>query len=266
MKRRRRQALPPAPSDVSFAQCALLRTAPLAALTALFLCALSCGHPQSNGTTPQANAHAEDGRWLVREPIRVAPLERGFSFPYAVDRIYGTFGDCRPGGRQHRGLDLGGVGANDGLGSPVRAMVRSTVVSIHRPEDDPGLYGRRDTRDGTTERSGHDLPRSARIPGYGIVQFFTRDYGSWHTGEMIVMRAIGTDIDGYRIRYMHLGAVHPELRVGDIVEAGQQVGVMGGTAVMESLPHVHIDIEDTRGQRVDVAPLLGLEADRSRCR
>ena len=203
---------------------------------------------------------------LVREPVRVAPLEPGFALPYPLERIYGTFGDCRPGGRQHRGLDIGGVGPDYGLGTPLRAMVRSEIVSIHRPEDDPDRYGRRDTRGGTTERSGHRLPRSAHVPGYGIVNFFTRDYGSWHTGEMVVMRAIGTEIDGYRIRYMHLGAVQPELRVGDIVEAGQEVGLMGGTAVLESLPHVHIDIEDHDERRVDVAPLLGLEADRSSCR
>ena len=32
---------------------------------------------------------------------------------------------------------------------------------------------------------------------------------------------------------------------------------MGGTAIMESLPHVHIDIEDEGGSRVDVAPSSG---------
>lgn len=222
---------------------------------------VACGH-----APPAPPAHVDDGRTLVREPIQVAPLERGFAFPYPVDRIFGTFGDCRPGGRQHRGLDLGGVGPNAGLGSPIRSMVRAEVISIHRPEDNPGRYGRPDTRGGDTERGNQMLPRSGHVPGYGTVHYFTRDYGDWHTGAMIVTRAVGTRIDGYQIRYMHVGAVDPELRPGDIVEAGQRIAVMGGTAVMHDLPHVHIDVEDLRGRRVDVAPLLGLEADTSRCR
>ena len=208
----------------------------------------------------------EDGHWLVREPARVRSLEPGFALPYPVERIYGTFGDCRSGGRQHRGLDIGGIGPDDGLGTPIRSIVRAEVTAIRRPEDDPGRYGRRDTRGGTTTRSGHRLPRSADVSGYGEVHFFTRDHGSWHTGEMIETRAIGTGLDGYRIRYMHLGAVHPELRVGDVVESGQEIGLMGGTAVMESLPHVHIDIEDHDERRVDVAPILGMDADLSTCR
>jgi murein DD-endopeptidase MepM/ murein hydrolase activator NlpD len=208
----------------------------------------------------------EDGHWLVREPASTEPLAPGFARPYPIERIYGTFGDCRSGGRQHRGLDIGGVGPDDGLGTPVRSIVRAEITEIRRPEDDPERYGRRDTRGGTTNRSGHQLPRSENISGYGGVHFFTRDHGSWHTGEMIETLVIGTDLDGYRVRYMHLGAIHPELRVGDVVEAGQELGLMGGTAVMESLPHVHIDIEDHDEQRVDVAPLLGLPADTSTCR
>ena len=208
----------------------------------------------------------EDGHWLVREPTDFAPVAPGFTLPYPLERIYGTFGDCRPGGRQHRGLDIGGVGPDDGLGTPIWSMVRAEITAIRRPEDDPARYGRRDTRGGTTTRSGHRLPRSADVSGYGEVHFFTRDHGDWHTGEMIETRIVGTDMDGYRIRYMHLGAVHPELRVGDVVEAGQEIGLMGGTAIMQSLPHVHIDIEDHDERRVDVAPLLGMEADRSTCR
>lgn len=202
----------------------------------------------------------------MREPTDTEPLAPGFALPYPIERIYGTFGDCRPGGRQHRGLDIGGIGENDGLGTPLRAMARGIITAIRRPEDEPARYGRRDTRSGATDRSGHRLPRSAYVSGYGRVYFFTRDHGSWHTGEMIEIRTIGTDLDGHDIRYMHLGAVHPELRVGDVVEAGQEIGLMGGTAIMESLPHVHIDIEDSDENRVDVAPFLGLPRDRSTCR
>lgn len=208
---------------------------------------------------------SNEGRWLIRDVVELSPMPPGVVAPYPVERVYGTFGDCRPGGRQHRGLDLGGVGEHFGLGTPVRSMVRARVVSMHRPEDDPDRWGRRDTRSGDAMRSGVALPRSFYVPGYGEVAFFTRDHGTAYTGVMMVTEAIGGPLDGHRIRYMHLGEIHPGLAVDDVVEAGQEVGLMGGTAIQQNLPHVHIDIEDESGRRVDVAPFLGLEADTSTC-
>ena len=104
------------------------------------------------------------------------------------------------------------------------------------------------------------LPTSAEVPGYGEVWFFTRDYGSWHTGVIVVTRLLDGPLQGYTVRYMHMAAAEPNLREGDVVEAGQEIGIMGGTAVLESTPHVHIDIEDPDGDRVDPNPVLGLPA------
>lgn len=209
----------------------------------------------------------DDGRMLVREPVIITETARGWVAPYPLERIYGTFGDCRDGGRrQHRGLDIGGVGPDFGVGTPVYSMVRARITFIGRGTEDPDQFGRPDTREGTTERGDHQLPRSGVVRGYGPVAFFTRDYGSWRSGDVIVTQALDGGIEGYQVRYMHLAAIHPELRVGDVVEAGQEIGLMGGTAVMHDLPHVHIDIEDLDGDRVDVAPFLGMEADRRRCR
>ena len=241
------------------------------ALLALALASTGCAHAARQGPPfPEATArahvdHGEDGRWIVREPTRLDPLAPGFVRPYPLERIYGTFGDCRPGGRQHRGLDIGGVGAHHGLGTPIRSMVRAEVIGLYRPEDDPGRWGRRDTRGGVTVRRGAELPRALQVPGYGEVHFFTRDHGSAYAGVMVVTRGVGGPLDGHQIRYMHLGEVHPGLSPGVVVEAGQELGLMGGTAIMESLPHVHIDIEDEGGSRVDVAPFLGMEPDRGRC-
>lgn len=208
----------------------------------------------------------EDGRRIERQPVRVAPVMPGVALPYPVDRIYGTFGDCRPGGRQHRGLDLGGVGPNAGLGTPIRSMVRARILFIGRPEEDPARFGQPDRRPGTVVRRGVRLPRSEFLRGYGEVHYFTRDYGSWRSGAVVVTEGVAPPLLGYRIRYMHMGAIHPELQVGDIVEAGQEIARMGGTAILQDLPHVHIDIETADGVRVDVAPYLGLEADTRRCR
>lgn len=228
------------------------------------LCALmgACGAVRAD---PEPLLLEHDGRWLVRTPTQLNTLPPGFVEPYPVARVYGTFGDCRPGGRQHRGLDLGGIGEHAGLGSPVRALTRSRVTLIVRPEDDPARWGRRDSRRGTVERSGETLPRVLAVPSYGDVYFFTRDHGSAHTGVMVVTEAVGGVLDGHTIRYMHLGDPHPGLDVGVVLEAGQELGVMGGTAIMQSLPHVHIDIEDERGRRVDVAAFVGLSPDTRRC-
>lgn len=209
----------------------------------------------------------DEGRVLERRPVMVGPTVRGVALPYSIERVFGTFGDCRDGGRrQHRGLDLGGVGPDAGLGTPIRSMVRARITFIGTPQSDPRQFGTPDTGSGAVQRGRHELPRSAIVPGYGRVHFFTRDYGSWRSGVVIVTEGIADPLDGYVIRYMHLGAVHPELHVGDEVEAGQEIGLMGGTAVQRDSPHVHMDITDPDGDRVDIAPYLGMAPDTSRCR
>jgi len=125
----------------------------LAALVALAGCGARTVVPD-----PYDPAHlaATDSavRTLAREPVPVSPARRGFALPYALDRVYGTFGDCRPGGRQHRGLDLGGVGPHAGLGTPVRALVRGRITQIVQAGDDPPRYGRTD-RKSTRLNSSH---------------------------------------------------------------------------------------------------------------
>ncbi len=137
---------------------------------------------------------------------------------------------------------------------------------IGRPEEDSERFGRPDRRSGTTERGGQTLPRALRISGYGRVHFFTRNYGNWHSGTILVTEGVGEPLANHTIRYMHLGAIHPDLRVGDSLEAGQEIGLMGGTAIMDDRPHVHIDIETSQEERLDVAPFLGLPGDPGRCR
>ena len=71
-------------------------------------------------------------------------------------------------------------------------------------------------------------------------------------------KAIHPKIDGYKVRYMHLAAVRPDLKRGDVLEAGEEIGIMGSTAVQVSAPHVHIDMENERHVRVDVSQYIGL--------
>ncbi len=255
-----------------------VRNAGLAAAAGVLLAAgllPACGGPQQRRVVyaSPGDEHGDylgaddDGRVLERTPVVVAPLPRGVVLPYPIDRVFGTFGDCRDGGRrQHRGLDLGGVGPLSGLGTPIRSMVRARITFIGTPHDDPARFGTPDTRAGTTERGGTELPRQSDVPGYGRVHWFTRDYGSWRSGVIVVTEGVGPPLDGHVIRYLHLGAVQPNIAVGDLVEAGQEIGLMGGTAIQQDSPHVHIDITDPDGDRVDVAPWLGMAPDNSTCR
>lgn len=209
-------------------------------------------------------------RTLPRQSRQVTTARRGFALPYPITsrNVIGTFGDCRPGGRTHAGLDIAGVGENSGLGTPVYSMARSEVTFVGLPQLEPEKFGAPDKRRGSVERGPHDeqLPRSLDIPVYDTVFFFTRTYGSWHSGTVISTKVLDGPLAGHTIRYMHLAVIHPELARGSVLEAGQELGLMGGTAVMHDSPHVHIDIETEGGVRVDVAPFLGLPADPTRCR
>ena len=96
------------------------------------------------------------------------------------------------------------------------------------------------------------------LPEYGQVYFFTRNYGRWRSGTIISIELIDGPLKGHTVRYMHLGAVHPSMELDGIVERGQEIGVMGGTAVMQDLPHLHIDVTGPRARRVDPSPFIGI--------
>jgi len=145
-------------------------------------------------------------------------------------------------------------------------MAPARIVHIGTPESNPKKYGKRDKRGGKIKRGGKMLPRSKRIPGYGRVRFFTLDYGKYRTGVLLTMRVLSGRLRGYTLRYMHLAAIHPSLRKGSVVEAGQEVGLMGGTAVQEDAPHVHLDVINRNGKSIDVGPLFGIGRTRGPCR
>ena len=109
------------------------------------------------------------------------------------------------------------------------------------------------------------LPRSFKVKRYGRVWFFTRTHGKARTGVLVRMLALEGPLRDHVIRYMHLAAVHPSLKRGSIVDAGAEVGLMGATAVQESVPHVHIDLTTPDGRRLDVAPFLGLPPTDAPC-
>jgi murein DD-endopeptidase MepM/ murein hydrolase activator NlpD len=179
--------------------------------------------------------------------------------PYPLKKIFRAFGPCQGGKRVHGAIDIGGVGPNAGLGTPIVSMVRSEVVRVGRTDKSPWRYGYPDKRKGSIKRGAfRELPRSQSLPDYGVVHYFTRTRGSWRTGNLVIARGLEPPLKDHVIRYMHLGAVHPDVRKGRILKRGQELGVMGGTAVMESLPHLHLDVTRPDGTRVDLMHLFGL--------
>lgn len=195
--------------------------------------------------------------------------EAPYLIPVGETTVMSDFWDCRERGRQHRGIDFAGVGQQLGLGDPIVAIGRSRVTGLGRPEEDPVRFGRPLQRRQTTVRGGEELPTSAVIDGYGRVYFFTENYGQWHSGAIVITELLDGPLAGHQVRYMHLGAVAPDLQIGTILEAGDELGLMGGTAILHSGPHVHVDAEDPLEVRIDLAPFLGLEVrptnERSSC-
>ena len=191
------------------------------------------------------------------------PIEPGFAQPYPYGNLLRQYDGNRC---RHRGLDIGTVGEkNGGMGSVVNAVVRSKITLIGKTGGDIGEFGRQDKRTGDAIRTGRKYPRQILVPGYGIVYPMSLDYGRWRSGTVVVTKVLDGPLQDYTIRYMHLATVRPDLKVGDIVEAGEHLALMGSTAVMDSPPHVHIDMETPTGARDDLAPYIGLKETKSHC-
>ena len=185
-------------------------------------------------------------------------IEDGLAAPYPAQKFFRGFGACRGKKHHHEGIDLGGVGPEWGIGTPIRSMAKAEIIFIGTGDADPEQFGAPDKRPGEALRGDRMLPRMKEIDGYGKVYFFTRTKGRWRSGNIMVTRAIDGPMAGHTIRYLHLAAFRPDLEVGDVLDLGEELGLMGGTGVQESAPHLHLDIAAPDGKRVDVAPLLGL--------
>jgi murein DD-endopeptidase MepM/ murein hydrolase activator NlpD len=224
--------------------------------------------PAPDETARPVARSAEDEAGLTPNPTAIVRRNRvvdGVVVPYPVDRVFRGFARCRRGVHTHQAIDIGGVGRDAGIGTPIVSMANAEVVFLGKGAEDPDKFGPPDTRSKTVVRGRHTLPASLKVAGYGTVHLFTRQHGSWRTGNLIVTRALDGPLKDHVIRYMHLGAIHPKLALGTVLEAGQELGLMGGTGVQESAPHVHIDVEAPDGHRLDVAPLLGLPPSAAPC-
>ncbi len=195
----------------------------------------------------------------------VQVLDNGLALPYPTAHMFRGFGPCRGHRHVHEAIDLGGVGPDWGVGTPIRSMAKAEVIFVGTGDTNPDDFGTPDRRDGEAVRGDRKLPRWKDVEGYGRVYFFTSKKGRWRSGNIIVTRVLEGPLKGHTIRYLHVSGIHPDATVGAIIGRGQEIALMGGTGVQESAPHLHLDIQAPDGKRLDVAPLLGLEVTAS-CR
>lgn len=216
-------------------------------------------------SAPMANALPYRLPPRINTGMGIRPPKSGFAHPVEHMRLMRGFdGEAC----WHQGIDIGGQGELGGVGQAVRSIVKSKIIFIGTPELDAKKFGRRDRRRGYAKRHHFRIPRQIEVPGYPApIHPMTRTLGSSRTGVFIVTEAMHPQMQKYRVRYLHLAAVKPGLKAGDIVEAGEELGLMGATAIMVSAPHVHIDVETRAGIRFNPAHLLGLDKIYSaRCR
>ena len=194
------------------------------------------------------------------------PIMPGFAQPYPYGNLMRQF--CGGTKRKlHRGHDIGIVGEdNGGLGTVINAVTRSVVTFVGRTGQDEGEFGKLDKRGGETVRTGRKYRRQILVPGYGLVYPFSLNYGRWRSGMVIVTKVLDGPLKDYTIRYMHMGDIRHDLKPGDVVEAGEHIAIMGGTAVLDSFPHVHIDLATPSGVRADLAPYIGISKTIGECR
>ena len=212
--------------------------------------------PLPAGPDPYAEQNERRTRDNMRRNAKIGPPHPDLTHPVDKMKVLRGFdgSKCR-----HQAIDIFSSNKYFGIGKPVYAITRSKVVFIGTPEEDPARFGRLDQRPGMETRIGVKIPRQMRVAGYGRVFPFTHDWGRSRTGVFIVTRGLGGVFHKHRIRYMHLAAPHPKLHVGQIVERGQEIGIQGSTAILNSVPHLHLDVEGTDGRYLDSAPFLGLE-------
>jgi len=228
-------------------------SAPKTLMRLLCALALSWATPSVRAAPPSINAHA------------ILRLPDGLVLPYPLDNLFRGWTECTRRGH-HKALDIGGVGPNAGLGTPIYAMAPARVISIGLPAEEPERFGAPLDDCESTTRSRRELPTHAQIEPYGEVYFFTKSYGRHRSGAVITLKVTSGPLDDHTLRYMHLAAVHPALAVGTTVHAGQEIGLMGGTAVQQDSPHLHLGIESPKGKALDVGRILGIGSTRVRCR
>jgi len=175
----------------------------------------------------------------------------------APHRVVGRYGEIRwrrdrrghrNGTKRHHGIDLEPKAAGDAAFVPVQAVAAGRVVRVFSPIQFHKGGGRLLQGRGKVVRAGAVYPRSLVIRGYGRVHPFSARYGIGRTGVWIVIaHPKRGPMHGNWSHYMHLSAVR--VREGQWVLAGEEIGRVGGTAILSSRPHLHFAVSRPRRLR-----------------
>lgn len=141
---------------------------------------------------------------------------------------------------------------NLAIGAPGSGAPHFILPVAGRPSSGYGL--RTDPIEGTTvNHPGFDLAAKAGTEVAAAARGTVVQAGpAGSYGNLVTLR----HDDGFETRYAHLSAV--DVKVGDVIEAGQQLGAVGTTGHSTG-PHLHFEIRQN-GRPVDPAPLLPLHS------
>jgi murein DD-endopeptidase MepM/ murein hydrolase activator NlpD len=110
---------------------------------------------------------------------------------------------------------------------------------------------------GTVNHPGFDLAATAGTEVAAAARGTVIHAGPAGTyGNLVTLR----HDNGFETRYAHLSAV--DVKVGDVVEAGADVGKVGTTGYSTG-PHLHFEVRHD-GEAIDPAPLLPLHRSSAR--
>ena len=124
--------------------------------------------------------------------------------------------------------------------------------------------------DGTIIRIDHEYQdQPAEKLEFWVTQLTTEGFVRTHALDQLRGRQVWIrHAEEHISRYAHLSAVHPELQLGDRVEQGQVIGLMGKSGVPRSednpepLPHLHFQLWSADGATFLGADLSALDTHR----
>lgn len=187
--------------------------------------------------------------------IAFSPQDQG-SHRMRIGHI--VHGDPHARKRPLRSLALGALAllCGGGLVAVQAATAAPAAIAFNGPIIDGRIsspYGVVRASVGPKRHNGIDLSAArgtpVRAPAAATVQVATEHYAPQPNYGSVIILDHG---DGWQTVYAHLDAL--DVRAGEQVEAGQQIGRLGSTGKATG-PHVHVEVHQ-HGKRVDPATVI----------
>lgn len=153
------------------------------------------------------------------------------------------------------GSDSSGDSSSTTSGQPVNAEGWTSPVAANTPITSP--FGPRASLPGDSGANYHyglDFGTSVGTPIYAIRDGTVTGVGTFPCeGQMITLKH---DVSGqpYTSMYMHLSRM--DVANGASVTAGQTIGASGATGTCQTGPHLHLQLMDSSGSKIDPAPYV----------